>query len=42
MTLEVGLSGNNDIDALLHGWKWDTTSSTLITWEIPFWDCGIY
>src|SRR5947207_5099432 len=36
MTLEVNLSGNNDIDGILHGWKWDTTASTLIYWEDPF------
>jgi serralysin len=36
MTLEVNPSGNNDIDGILHGWKWDTTASTLITWEVPF------
>src|SRR5262245_58418775 len=36
MTIVVNKSGNNDIDALLWGWKWDTTASALITWELPF------
>jgi Ca2+-binding RTX toxin-like protein len=42
MTLEVGpalINGtafpDDDINGILHGWKWDTTASTLIYFEFP-------